>query len=137
LSEYLEFCQGSSKKRFHISNSSKRINGIDMKMVYESKKDYKYSEDTKLIVSYPHDYYRIHFYYHPKESVNCILTIDGFYFDVFNVIEDYYKDPKSFKLSCEPIDMYTTEGSFDYCFDKLKYFVSTIIKINKKTESTD
>lgn len=77
------------------------------------------------------DFYGVRFWYDNKLSGKCFLSIQGKYYNVTETSNDYYKD-KTVNYAIKDIaEKFIFEGTFDECFENMKYFLEELMKINK------
>ncbi len=95
------------------------------------------TNDHLTDMEYMYDFYGVRFWYDKKVNPEkCFVTIQGKYYDLTRVANDYYKNEKKFNMETYDLgikdisEKLTIEGTYDECFDKMKYFMDFLYKIN-------
>ena len=138
-------------KKFKLSSFVNNYTGPDFDVFVtfnpcENKLWSALSNDHLTDMDHVYDFYGVTFWYDKKVNPEkCFLTIQGKYYDLTRVANDYYKNEKEFNMKTYDLgmkdiaDKLTIEGTYDECFDKMKYFMDSLYKINygEKTIKTN
>lgn len=110
-------------------------NDIDLFISYFPDKTLFDKNNIIFNTEYPFDFYGIHFYYNKNIDKDYIFSIQGLYYDITTLVNDYNKEIENFDINNYDLNIknihpkYVFKSSFSECFDQLKYFINKILSV--------
>ena len=132
----------NSFKKMHLSTFVNNYTGPDFDVFITLNPCEKtlwtaLTNDHLTDMDHMYDFYGVRFWYDKKVNPEkCYLTVQGKYYDLTKLANDYYKNEKEFNMKTHDLgikdiaDRLTIEGSYNECFDKMKYLIEALYKIN-------